>query len=167
MESNWSLGLRSEARRRVDDDELGMVVAVVPVSVRLLGSIADRIAGFQQEALVADHKFDLALEDIGDFLAFMRNETTAAAARGYIVDAALEKMGLVIGDQPFERQSGAITQRVRVDDRAFTAARNQAIRLCRLCKQLADGQSQSLRDTIKRFQRRHGAIVLDFRQHAL
>ena len=46
--------------------------------------------------LVPDDELDLPLEDIGNFLAFMRDEATAAAARRDVVDAALEKVGPMV-----------------------------------------------------------------------
>ena len=141
MASNRCLYRESEARRRVDDDQLCVAVAAVPVSVRLLGSITDRIAGLQQEVLVTDEKFDLPLENIGNFLAFMRDEAATAAARRDIMDAALEKVRLMVGDQPLECQSRAVAKRVGMHNGAFTVAGYQAIRLGWLRKLLPDSQA--------------------------
>src|ERR1700744_1900848 len=96
--------------------------AAVAVSMRLLGTIADGIAGLQQEAFVADHELDFSLQDVGDFLAFMRDEA-AAAARSDVVDAALKQVRLVIRDQPFERQPRAVALWGRMHEGAFARAR--------------------------------------------
>jgi hypothetical protein len=40
----------------------------------------------------------LSLKHIGNFLAFMRDEATAATARRDVVDAALEKVRLIVGN---------------------------------------------------------------------
>src|ERR1700761_1582173 len=110
---------RSKAWRRVDDDQLGVRAAAIVIAVRLLGAIADRIAGLQHEAAVADHELDLPFENVGNFLALVRDKAAAAAARRDVVNAPLEQMGLVIGDQTLERQPGAVAQGVGVDDRAL------------------------------------------------
>src|ERR1700760_2765500 len=112
----------SEARRRVDDDQLGVAVAAVPIAVRLLGSITDGIAGLEQEALVADEELDLPLEDVGDFLALVSDKAAAAAARRDVVDAALEQVGLMIGDQPLERETRTVAQRGGLHDGTLAAA---------------------------------------------
>src|ERR1700704_1932238 len=117
-----------EARGRVHDNHLRGLVAAILVPVRLLRSVTNRITSIQQIFGIADDEFNLPLHDIGNFLAFMSNQTATAPAWRDVVNTALKQPGFIVGNEALECQPRPVAQRIDLDDRPLAGARQQAAR---------------------------------------